>query len=361
MTWTIARQAPWSMGFSRQEYWNGLPCPPPRVLPKPRLNLHLLHLLHLQVDSLPLVPRKVSPKKVGEAVLLQPPGELAVPAAPEVMPCNLSSQHWGLGNGWTGSLSPYQDQLENPFLAPGAQGPGLVSPSKIQQSTQFGPGAIPRARRFPSRCILEDSGPQSFWHQWLASWKTVFHGPGRGQWFGDDSSTLHLLFTLFLLLLHHLHLRPEVIRSQRLVTPAISSVQSLRCVWLIVITWITAYQASLSITNSLSLHKPKSIESVMPSNHLILCHPLLLLSPILPSIRVFSNESTFRMRWQSIGVSAATSVLPMNTQNWSPLRWNGWISLQSKGLSRVFSNTTVQKHQVFHTQLSSLSNSHIHA
>ena len=95
-----------------------------------------------------------------------------------------------------------------------------------------------------------------------------------------------------------------------------------------------------------------SIELVMPSNHLILCRPLLLLPPIPPSIRVFSNESTLRMRWPRIGVSASTSVLPMNTQDWSPLGWTGWISLQSKGLSRVFSNTTVQKHQIFSTQLS---------
>ena len=92
-------------------------------------------------------------------------------------------------------------------------------------------------------------------------------------------------------------------------------------------------------------------------SHLILCRPLLLLPPTPPSIRVFSNES-----WggQSIGVSALASVLPMNTQDWFPLGWTGWIFLQSKGLSRVFSNTTVQKHQFFSSQLSSQSNSHIH-
>ena len=103
-----------------------------------------------------------------------------------------------------------------------------------------------------------------------------------------------------------------------------------------------------------------SIESVMPSSHLILCHPLLLLPPIPPSIGVFSNESVLHMIGQSIGVSASASVLPMNTQDWSSLRWTGWISLQSQGLSRVFSNTTVQKHQFFGAQLSSQSNSHIH-
>ena len=97
-----------------------------------------------------------------------------------------------------------------------------------------------------------------------------------------------------------------------------------------------------------------------PSSHLILCHPLLLLTPIPPSIRAFSNESTHCMRWPKLGVSALASFLPKNTQSWSPLEWTGWISLQSKGLSRVFSNTTVQKHQFFSTQLSSQSNSHIH-
>ena len=85
--------------------------------------------------------------------------------------------------------------------------------------------------------------------------------------------------------------------------------------------------------------------------HLILCHSLLLPS-IFPSIRVFSSESVLRSGGQSIGVSASASVLPVNTQDSSPLGWTGWISLQSKGLSRVFSNTTAQKHQFFGTQLS---------
>ena len=97
-----------------------------------------------------------------------------------------------------------------------------------------------------------------------------------------------------------------------------------------------ACQASLSITNSQSLLKLMSVESVMPSSHLILCRPLLLLPPIPPSIRVFSNESTLLMRWQKYGVSALASVLPKKFQGWSPSEWTGWISLQSKGLSRVF-------------------------
>ena len=112
-------------------------------------------------------------------------------------------------------------------------------------------------------------------------------------------------------------------------------------------SWTAAHQASLSITNSQSLPKLMSIESVMPSNHLILCRPLLLLPSIFPSIQVFPMSQFFTSGGQSIGVSASASILPMNIQDWSPLGWTGWISLQSKGLSRVFSNTTVQKHQFF--------------
>ena len=139
-----------------------------------------------------------------------------------------------------------------------------------------------------------------------------------------------------------------------------SSAQSLSRVWLFATPWIRARQASLSITNSRSSPKLMSIKSVMPSSHLILCCPLLLLPPILLSIGSFPMSQLFASGGQSIRVSALASVLPMNTQDWSPLGWTGWISLQSKGLSRVFSNTTVQKHQFFGTQLSSQSNSHIH-
>ena len=128
-----------------------------------------------------------------------------------------------------------------------------------------------------------------------------------------------------------------------------SSVQSLSCVRLFATPWITACQASLS-TNSRSSLKFMSIKSVMPSSHLILCRPLLLLAPITPSIRVFSNESTLHMRWPKYW-SFSLSISPSRT---------GWISLQTKGLSRVFSNTTVQKYHFFITQLSSQSNSHIH-
>ena len=139
-----------------------------------------------------------------------------------------------------------------------------------------------------------------------------------------------------------------------------SSVQSLSRVWLFVTPWTAALQASLSIANCQSLLRLMSIESVMPSNHLILCHSL---SSCLQS---FSASGSFPMNWlftsggQITGVSASASVFPMNIQDWFPLRWTGSISLQSKGLSRVFSNTTVQKHQFFGAQPSSQSNSHIH-
>ena len=100
-----------------------------------------------------------------------------------------------------------------------------------------------------------------------------------------------------------------------------------------------------------------SIESVMPSNHLILCHPLLLL--IFPNIKLFSSESVIASGGQIIGTSASASVFPMNIQDWSPLGLTGWISLQSKGLWKVFSNTTVQKHHFFDTLPFLWSNYHI--
>ena len=124
--------------------------------------------------------------------------------------------------------------------------------------------------------------------------------------------------------------------------------------------WIAARQASLSITNSRSSLKLISTESVMPSSHLILCRPLLLLPSIFHSIRVFSNESTLHIRWPKYW-SFSFSISPSNEHpGLISFRMDCWISLQSKGLSRVFSNTTVQKHQFLGAQLSSQSNSHIH-
>ena len=128
-----------------------------------------------------------------------------------------------------------------------------------------------------------------------------------------------------------------------------SSVQLLRHVQLFVTPWTAAHQASLSTTNSRIPTKPTSIESVMPSNHLI---PFSSCPQSFPVSGSFQMSQLFASGGQNIGVSTSTSVLPMNTlpmntQDWSPLGWTGWISLLSKGLSRVFSNTTVQKHQFF--------------
>ena len=138
-------------------------------------------------------------------------------------------------------------------------------------------------------------------------------------------------------------------------------VQSLSLIWLFVTSWTVARQTSLSFTISQSLLKLMSIESVILSNHLILCH-FLLLPSIFPSIRLFSNESARLLRWPNIGTSASTSgnsVCPMNIQGWFPLGLTSLISLLSKWLSRILSNTTVWKHQFFGTQFSLWSKSHI--
>ena len=147
-----------------------------------------------------------------------------------------------------------------------------------------------------------------------------------------------------------------------LVDPLFSSVQSLSRIRLFVTPWITARQAPCPSPT------PGVYSNSCPSSPW--CHPAISSSVIpfsscpqsLPASGSFPESTLQLFTWggQSIGVSASASVLPMNTQDWSPLGWTGWISLQSKGLSRVFSNTTVQKHQFFRAQLSSQSSSHIH-
>ena len=132
--------------------------------------------------------------------------------------------------------------------------------------------------------------------------------------------------------------------------PYFSSVHSLSDVWLFVTPWTAAHQASLSITNSWSLLKFMSIELVMPSNHLI---PFSSRLQSFPASGSFPMSQFFTLGGQSIGPSASASVLPMNIQDWFSLGLTGWIALQSKGLLRVFSNTTVQKHQFFSAQRSS--------
>ena len=140
----------------------------------------------------------------------------------------------------------------------------------------------------------------------------------------------------------------------------LSSVQSLIRVWLFATPWIAARQASLSITNSQSSPKLMCIKLVMPSALSSSVVPFSSCPQSLPAKGSFPMSQLFTWGGQSIGVSASASVLPMNAQDWSLIGWTGLISLQSKGLSRVFSNNTVQKHQFFGTQLSSQSNSHIH-
>ena len=142
----------------------------------------------------------------------------------------------------------------------------------------------------------------------------------------------------------------------------ITSVQLFSHVRCFATLWTLAHQASLSITNSWSLPKLMSIELVLPSNHLILCHPLLLPPSLFPSMRVFSNESALLkvLEWPKYW-SFSFNISPSNEHpGLISLEWTGWISLQFKGQSSVFSNTTVQKHQFFGAQLSSQSNSHIH-
>ena len=138
------------------------------------------------------------------------------------------------------------------------------------------------------------------------------------------------------------------------------SVHSFSCVWLFATSCTAACQASLSITSSRDLLKLLSIKLVMPSNHLILCCPLLFLPQSFPALGSFLMSQFFTSGSQNLGASASASVLPMNIQDWFPVGWTGLISLQPKGLSRVFSNTTIQKHQFFGAQLSLWPNSYIH-
>jgi len=142
----------------------------------------------------------------------------------------------------------------------------------------------------------------------------------------------------------------SIARTSRLSMERISSVQLLSRVQIFATPWTAACQASLSTTNSQSLSKLMSTESVMPSNHLILCHLFLLLPSIFCNIRVFANESPLRIRWPKYWSFSFNISVPMKNQGQFPLGWTGLISVQSKGLSRVFSNSTVQKLQYFCTQ-----------
>ena len=152
----------------------------------------------------------------------------------------------------------------------------------------------------------------------------------------------------------------KIMTSGPIISVQFSSVQSLSHVQLFATPWNAARQASLSIANSQSLFKLMSIESVMPSNHFILCHPLFLLLQSFPASESFLMSQLFPSGGQNIGTSPSTSVLPMNILDWFPLGLINLISFQSKGLTKVFIDTTVQKPQFFSVQLFLWSSSHIH-
>ena len=140
----------------------------------------------------------------------------------------------------------------------------------------------------------------------------------------------------------------------------VAFVQLLSCVQLFAIPWTVACYAFLSFTVSWSLLNFMSIDSVMLSDHLILYHPLLLCLQTFPASESFPVSQLFSLDGQSTGASTSASVLPVNIQGWFPLGLTGLIFLQSKGLSRVFSSTTIQKHQFLGAQPSLWSNSYIH-
>ena len=137
-------------------------------------------------------------------------------------------------------------------------------------------------------------------------------------------------------------------------------VQSLSRVGLFATPWTRACQPSLSFIISWSFLKFISIDLVMPSKHLNLCHLLLLLPSIFPSIRLFPMNWLFTSGGQSVGASVSVALLPVNIQGWFALGWTGFISLLSRGLSRVFSSATFWKHQFLSAQPSLWSNSRVH-
>ena len=180
----------------------------------------------------------------------------------------------------------------------------------------------------------------------------------RGCSISEQGSQL-MIQGFFSRLLANLHLIPFFSNFLVHISPRTVVIRWLSYVQLFRTPWIAGCQASLSFTISWSLLKLMSIESVISSNHLILCRPFLLLPSVFPSISLFSRTQLFASGGQRIAASASASVLPMNIQDWFCLQLTVWISLQPKGLSRVFSNTTVQKRQFFSAQPSLWSKSHI--
>ena len=196
-------------------------------------------------------------------------------------------------------------------------------------------------QRLPrSRCTGSGQGS---WGSWVVPLLPM----GNRVLYYQNSCMIYPVRALVLLLLTFVH------------ASWLSSVQSLSCVQLFATPWTAALQASLSITNSQNLRKLMSIELVMPSNHLILCCPLLLLPSIFFSIRVFPNESVLCIRWPKYW-SFSFSISPSSECSGLISFRMDWLDLHAVCLSRVFSNTTVQKHQFFGAHLSLESNSHIH-
>ena len=169
------------------------------------------------------------------------------------------------------------------------------------------------------------------------AWRATVHGVTESQtWLSDFTFTVMILA-----------MRESVWQEQDF---SWLSAESLSHVHLFVTLWMAALKLP-EHHQFLELAQTHAIESVMPSNHLILCHPHLLPPSIFPSNRVFSNESALCISWPMYW-SFSFSISPsMNIQDWFPLGWTRWISLHSKGHSRVFSNTTAQRHQFFHAQL----------
>ena len=218
-------------------------------------------------------------------------------------------------DSWPLCVSP--DFKENVFISPWSMifaGHVLVD-------------AFIRLRRFLS---IPDF--QSFYHLYIFKFGSRLQVTGKRTW--SPSELTHRLSS------HQVQKPVQNVNHK----PMFSSVQPLSHVWIFATPWTATRQASLSITNSRSLLKLMSIESVMPSNHLILCRPLL--PPLIfPSISVFSNKSALSIRWPKCQ-TFSFNISPSNEYS----GWTAWISLLSKVLSRAFSNTTVQKYQFFSTQ-----------
>ena len=223
--------------------------------------------------------------------------------------------------------------------------------------TGHGNRLVPNWERSPSRLCLSSCLFNSYcrghhaerWAGWITSWNQDCRKNINNLIYADDTTIMakskEELRNLLMKVKEEsvkagLKLNIQKLRPWHLVL-SVSSVYSLNHVQVFATPCTAERQPSMPITNSLSLLRLMSIELVMPSNHLILCHALLLLPSIFQASGSFQKSQFFASRGQSTGVSASTSVLPINIQDWSPLGLTGWISLQSKGLSWVFSNTTV--------------------